>query len=135
MIVPGTNWKRLMLTREDIGYGPARQYEAGEGANGGMPRERRGAGRPEEQAGADLGPYQYRLRRQQRPDSWIQADLEEILFFDTWIDADRITVEVEDGVATLIGTLASRKEVGEALKDARKVPGVLQLRNRLEAES
>jgi hypothetical protein len=125
-----------MLTREDIGYGPARQYEAGGGAEQGMPRERRSTGRPsEEMGGGGVGPYHHRLSRKERPDSWIQADLEEILFFNTWIDADRVVVEVKKGVVTLIGTLASRKEVSEALRDARKVEGVRQLRNRLEVET
>jgi hypothetical protein len=124
-----------MLTREDIGYGPARQYESSGGPEGATPRERRAPGRPEKSPTPELGPYQQRLRRKQRPDPWIQADLEEALFLDTWIDADRITIEVKDGVATLIGTLSSRKEVSLALKDARRVAGTQQVRNRLEVET
>jgi osmotically-inducible protein OsmY len=124
-----------MLTREDIGYGPARQYESAPGSEGKMPRERRGVKRSQDELESDLGPYHQRLQRQRRPDPWILADLQEALFLDTWIDADRITVEVRDGEVTLFGTLASRREVGEALKDARKVPGVRKLNNRLEVET
>lgn len=126
----------MILTREDIGYGPARQYEPGAGPDGGLQRERRGTRRaPEPPATGELGPYHGRLRRKYRPDRWIQAEVEEELFLDTWVDADRITVDVRDGTVTLIGTLSNRKEVSNALRDARRVPGIRGVRNRLEVES
>jgi hypothetical protein len=139
--MPKPDWKHQMLTREDIGYGPARPYEATGELGGEALRERRRGNRATRSRSAarddepGLGPYQQRLRRRDRPDPWIQAELEEILFLDTWIDADRITIEVKNGVATLIGTLAERAEVDRALQDLRHVPGLKQLRNRLEVES
>lgn len=78
------------------------------------------------------GPYHGRLRRRGRPDPWIRCDVEEALFQDTWVDADRITVEVHDATVTLIGTLPERREVRRALRDAAGVPGVRHVRNRLE---
>lgn len=136
-IEPKSTWRGLMLTREDIGYGPARPYEGGGGVARHATRERRGQGRVAQgpPITADSGPYQQRLQRRERPDHWIQADIEEALFFDTWIDANRITVEVRRGVATLIGTMPSRAEAERALDNARRVPGLRQLRNRLEVEA
>lgn len=133
-IEPKSTWKGLMLTREDIGYGPARQYEGGEGYGDRATRERRSTARAatESMTMENAGPYRQRLQRRDRPDHWIQADIEEALFFDTWIDANRITVEVRSGVATLIGTMPSHTEAERALDVARRVPGLRQLRNRLE---
>jgi|GEM_PF-2247308 len=133
---PHASWKEWMLTREDIGYGPAQQYEGGEHGDGSVTRERRRGARARRAPARDpaVGPYWQRLQRRERPDRWIQAEIEETLFFDTWVDANRITVEVRKGVATLIGTLQSRHEVDLALDDARRVPGVRQLRNHLEIE-
>lgn len=133
--MPQSDWKHQMLMREDIGYGPARQYEPADGPGSATVRERRGAGREVGSPARDLGPYHQRLQRRQRPDSWIQAELEEVLFLDTWIDADKITVDVKNGVATLVGTMAGRWEIERALQDARRVPGLTQLRNRLEVET
>lgn len=130
-----SEWERMLLTREDIGYGPARQYEAGSAPEEEPRRERRERRRSEEIRESGFGPYHHRLQRRQRPDSWIQADVEEALFLDTWIDAGRITVQVRDGIATLIGMLSDRDEIGKALNDVRKVPGVVSLRNRLEVET
>lgn len=136
VVAPRASWKEWMLTREDIGYGPAQQYEAGRAGYGSVARERRKGHRAEVDpaGGTDVGPYWQRLLRRERPDRWIQAEIEEALFFDTWIDANRITVEVRDGVATLIGTLHSYREAELALDDARRVPGVRQLRDRLDIE-
>jgi hypothetical protein len=125
--------ERVILTREDIGYGPARPYE--EAGREGMARERRESRRAEYGPEAGLGPYHQRLQRKKRPDPWIKADIEEALFLNTWIDAGRISVEVVDGVATLIGILPNREEIEEAVKDARGIPGVLSLRNLIEVET
>lgn len=138
--MPKADWKRQMLTREDIGYGPARPYEALGGQGGEQLRERRGVGRSDEgrseaRAEAHLGPYQRRLQRRQRPDPWIKAELEEQFFLDTWIDADRITIDVKNGIVTLLGTMPARAEIDRILEDVRRVPGITQFRNRLEVET
>lgn len=78
-----------------------------------------------------FGPYYDRLQRRRRDDDEIRADVEESLFYDTWVDADRITVEVEDGVVTLSGTLPSFDEVRYATDDAWDVDGVLGVRSEL----
>lgn len=70
------------------------------------------------------GPYFERLKRRRRPDDEIRRDVEDALFYDTWVDADRIRVSVEDGVVTLSGTLASYDEVRYATDDAWDVDGV-----------
>ncbi len=134
---PRGRWDASILTREDIGYGPARPYEYDYGPEMQEPRERRfrAEGRRREPARPDLGPYQARLRRRTRPDHWIRADVEEALFHDTWVDADRITVEVRDGLVTLIGMLPDRVEVRRALRDLDGIPGITGVHNRLEVEA
>jgi hypothetical protein len=71
-----------------------------------------------------LGPYHERLRRLRKPDEELKGDVEQALFFDTWVDADAITVEVVDGVVTLTGELPSYDEVRFATDDACDVTGV-----------
>ena len=78
-----------------------------------------------------LGPYYERLRRRRRPDDEVARDVEEALFFDTWIDADAITVEVRDGVVTLRGALPAYDEMRYATDDAWDVDGVLGVRSEL----
>ncbi len=126
-----------MLTREDIGYGPARPYEFGYDPAMPWPREkrRRSEPRPPQGPPPGHGPYHRRLGRRTRPDHWIRADVEEALFVDTWVDADRITVMVEEGIVTLIGTLPSHDEVRRAIRDAAAIPGIRHIRNRLEVEA
>lgn len=128
-----------VLSREDIGYGPARPYEFDFGREMPAPREKRAGGgaqrRKAEPPVAGQGPYRGRLMRRRRPDLWIRADVERALFHDTWVDADRVLVEVEDGVVTLTGTLPDRAEIRRALDDASSVPGVRGVRNHLETEA
>jgi hypothetical protein len=71
-----------------------------------------------------LGPYYERLRRRRRPDEELQEEVEEALFFDTWVDADAITVEVEDGIVTLRGELPDYDEIRYATDDVWDVDGV-----------
>jgi len=78
------------------------------------------------------GPYYERLRRRRRSDEEIKADVEDALFYDTWVDADRITVEVEDGIVTLRGTLPNFDEVRFATDDAWDVDGVRGVRSEFE---
>ena len=71
-----------------------------------------------------LGPYHQRLRSRRRPDEEVRKDVEDALFYDTWVDAEAITVEVKDGVVTLRGELPDYHEVRYATDDAWDVDGV-----------
>ncbi|MDP9348850.1 MAG: BON domain-containing protein, partial [Gemmatimonadota bacterium] len=71
-----------------------------------------------------LGPYYERLRRRTRPDAELREEVEEALFFDTWVDADAVTVEVKDGIVTLRGELPDYDEIRYATDDAWDVDGV-----------
>jgi len=127
-----------ILSREDIGYGPGRPYEFDYGPAMPAPRERRAGGagrRATEPPVGEQGPYRGRLRRRRRPDHWIRADVERALFYDTWVDSDRILVDVDRGVVTLTGTLAEPAEIRRAIRDASRVPGVESVRNHLETEA
>src|SRR5690606_39107302 len=112
----------------EFDYGPAMP----------APRERRAGGagrRATEPPVGEQGPYRGRLRRRRRPDHWIRADVERALFYDTWVDSDRILVDVDRGVVTLTGTLAEPAEIRRAIRDASRVPGVESVRNHLETEA
>jgi hypothetical protein len=78
-----------------------------------------------------LGPYHDRLRRRRRDDSELKQEIEEALFYDTWVDADAITIEVQDGIVTLRGELPSYEEVRYATDDAWDVDGVRGVRSEL----
>jgi hypothetical protein len=78
-----------------------------------------------------LGPYHQRLRKRQRPDAELKSEVEEALFFDTWVDAEAITVEVRNGIVTLRGELPAYDEVRYATDDAWDVDGVQGVRSEL----
>jgi hypothetical protein len=78
------------------------------------------------------GPYFERLRRRRRSDEEIRGDVEDALFYDTWVDADNIEVEVEDGIVVLRGTLPNFDEVRFATDDAWDVDGVRGVRSEFE---
>jgi osmotically-inducible protein OsmY len=78
-----------------------------------------------------LGPYHERLKKRRRSDAELREEVEEALFYDTWVDADAITVEVTDGVVTLRGELPSFEEVRYATDDAWDVDGVVGVRSDL----
>lgn len=82
-----------------------------------------------------LGPYHQRLRRRTRPDAELKEEVEEALFYDTWVDADAVTVEVRDGVVTLRGELPDYNEVRYATDDAWDVDGVRGVRSELTVRS
>jgi hypothetical protein len=82
-----------------------------------------------------LGPYHQRLRQRRRPDDELKQEVEEALFYDTWVDAEAITVEVRDGVVTLSGTLPDHQEVRFAHDDAWDVDGVVGVRSELTVDS
>jgi len=81
------------------------------------------------------GPYEGRLHRAGRGDDQIRRAVEAALFYDTWVDADRIRVEVEDGVVTLRGSLNDAAEIRRAESDVRAVPGTREVRSELRIES
>jgi hypothetical protein len=80
------------------------------------------------------GPYAQRLEAIRRDDGEVRTEVEEALFYDTWVDAQRIAVEVEDGVVTLRGTLPSQEEVRYATDDAWEVAGVRDVWSELFVE-
>jgi hypothetical protein len=80
------------------------------------------------------GPYAQRLEAIRRNDEELRTEVEEALFYDTWVDAQRISVEVEDGVVTLRGTLPSYEEVRYATDDAWEVAGVRGVKSELIVE-
>lgn len=78
-----------------------------------------------------LGPYHERLRNRRRPDEELREEVEEALFYDSWVDAEAITVEVKDGIVTLRGELPSYEEIRYATDDAWDVDGVRGVRSDL----
>lgn len=120
------------MTRDPAG-GPGR---GGEGAQ-------RGHGERNDWASADagtgvygparygLGPYHQRLRSRRRPDDELKAEVLDALFYDTWVDAEAIDVQVRDGVVTLRGELPSYDEIRFATDDTWDVDGVVGVRSEL----
>lgn len=115
--------------RPETGPPPARPP-----GGGGRPEEMRAAQIPHGPARYGYGPYHDRLRRRRRADDEIREDVDETLFYDTWVDADAIRAEVEDGVVTLRGTLPNYDEVRYATDDAWDVDGVRGVRTELNVE-
>lgn len=91
-------------------------------------------GEPYGPARYGLGPYYQRVQRSRRHDDEIREEVEESLFYDTWVDADAITVTVADGVVTLEGTLPNYEEIRFATEDAWDVDGVRGVRTELRVE-
>ncbi|MGI9179671.1 MAG: BON domain-containing protein [Longimicrobiaceae bacterium] len=82
-----------------------------------------------------LGPYHDRLRQRTRPDEELREEVEEALFYDTWVDAEAITVEVKDGIVTLSGELPDYEEIRYAVDDVWDVDGVRGVRAELTVRS
>jgi osmotically-inducible protein OsmY len=61
-----------------------------------------------------------------------KQDIMDNLIWDDSIDANDVVVEVQDGVATLEGTVPSYSAKVAAENDAFMVPGVLEVQNNLE---
>jgi hypothetical protein len=78
-----------------------------------------------------LGPYYRRLLERRRPDDELKEEVEEALFYDSWVDAEAITVDVAEGVVTLHGRLPSYEEIRYAIDDAWDVDGVRGVRSEL----
>ena len=60
--------------------------------------------------------YDYVWR--QRPDREIRQEVQELLFWNRFVDEDRIGVEVSNGIVTLTGRVDNRSEAGAALSSA-----------------
>ncbi|MDB4947782.1 MAG: hypothetical protein JWM27_431 [Gemmatimonadetes bacterium] len=82
-----------------------------------------------------LGPYHQRLHTRRRPDDELRESVEEALFYDTWVDADAIRVQVADGIVTLRGELPDYHEVRYATDDAWDVDGVRGVRTELQVRA
>jgi hypothetical protein len=91
-------------------------------------------GEPYGPARYGFGPYYQRLDRKRRDDDEIRQEVEEALFYDTWVDADAISVEVEEGIVTLKGKLPNYEEIRFATEDAWDVDGVRGVRTELRVE-
>ncbi|HEY8477956.1 MAG TPA: BON domain-containing protein [Chloroflexota bacterium] len=80
-----------------------------------------------------LGPYWQRLYQPGgRSDEEIKRDVEDILFYDTWVPAHSIRVDVKDGRVTLTGTVSTSTEKRAAGEDAWDVIGVVDVVNNLQ---
>jgi hypothetical protein len=88
------------------------------------PRRESGAGGLYGPMRYGFGPYYQRLLERRRPDDELKEEVEEALFYDSWVDAEAISVEVSDGVVTLKGELPSFEEIRYAVDDAWDVDGV-----------
>lgn len=64
-------------------------------------------------------------------DHEVMRMVRESLYGDTWVDADRIDVEVSDGVVTLTGKVSDFMEARYAWDDAWETPGVRGVLNQL----
>lgn len=73
--------------------------------------------------------------KSRRTDEEIRGDLRNRLIADTRIglidDADRITIDVRDGVASLTGSVESEIAKRAAWDDSWDVPGVIDVYNKL----
>jgi osmotically-inducible protein OsmY len=62
--------------------------------------------------------YQYRPRYPVKSDRQIKENIQDELFWSPFVDADDVEVTVEDGRATLTGTVGSWSEYGAAQDNA-----------------
>jgi hypothetical protein len=139
---PGGFGPEWMRRTQGARYDP--DFRPPQGLGGGQPApERGGEGAPWD-AGDEslngparygLGPYYRRLEQRRRPDDEVRKEVEEALFFDTWVDAEAIRVEVSDGVVTLRGSLPDHDEIRYATDDAWDVDGVRGVRTELRVDS
>jgi hypothetical protein len=134
----GPEWMRRMReTRYDPDFRPQQGHGGGDPAM--MDRGGEGAPWDEETlngpARYGLGPYYRRLEQRRRPDDEVRKEVEEALFYDTWVDAEAITVEVKEGVVTLRGSLPDHEEIRYATDDAWDVDGVRGVRTELRVDS
>ncbi len=114
------------------GYGGGRGYDGGYGgyAQGPfMPEEAYSRhpeyNQPSQRRGRDAVGYGYSAAADEDlPDEQVLHGVRSRLQQDRWLDADRINVEVEDGVVTLTGEVGDFMEARYAWDDAWETPGV-----------
>lgn len=148
----GRSGGREMAYEPPLGRGPEWQRRASPGYDGDFrPPHGRGGGEADPRPRGEgapwtedplngparygLGPYHRRLAQRRRPDDELKHDVEEALFYDTWVDAEAIAVEVRDGVVSLRGELPDHDEVRYATDDAWDVEGVRGVRSELRVNS
>jgi hypothetical protein len=121
----------------DSGYGSRAQRWSGGAVNpqGGGDWDNPGSGTLYGPSRYGLGPYFQRLLNRRRPDDELKEEVEEALFYDSWVDAEAITVDVEDGVVTLRGELPNYEEIRYAIDDAWDVDGVRGVRAELQVRA
>lgn len=64
-----------------------------------------------------------------RSDSELQLDARRVLVRESGVDAERIEIRVQDGVAVLTGNVRSEAESWSAADAVRRVPGVQSVVN------
>ena len=131
------------MARYDGGWGRFDRPEYGRGGPTWGDRQRSGQWLPDADFGESgggmlygpgrygLGPYHERLRKRRKSDKDLKEEVQDALFYDTWVDAESITVEVKDGVVTLRGELPDFTEIRYATDDAWDVDGVVGVRTEL----
>ncbi len=75
------------------------------------------------------------LGMQPRPDQSVMEDVVDLLARDRGVDDNRIQVYVEDGVVLMEGTTFSERSLNHAIRLARLVAGVVDVRSRVRIES
>lgn len=136
---PGGSGPGWMHRMRGGGYGA--DFRPGQGLGGGDAPDRGGEGAPWSEetlngpARYGLGPYYRRLESRRRSDDEVRTDVQEALFYDTWVDAEAIMVEVHDGVVVLRGSLPDHDEIRYATDDAWDVDGVRGVRTELRVDS
>ena len=77
------------------------------------------------------GPYYGTM---QRSDEEIREDVKAAMRYDSWVDANKVNVDVNDGVVTLTGLVDSWREKRSAGDDAWDTLGVVDVNNDLQVQ-
>ncbi|MDP9347950.1 MAG: BON domain-containing protein, partial [Gemmatimonadota bacterium] len=80
-------------------------------------------------------PRQYHVRDEPPADAEIRQEVRARLYHDSWLDADTIDVQVEDGVVTLRGEVGDFLEARYAWDDAWETEGVRGVVNNLRVRT
>lgn len=112
----------------DAGLGPASEGERGRDTDRTVGRFYHGDLPYTRRYYLTYGPYYGRV---QRNDEDIWRDIQIGMDWDEYVNPDHVRVQVQDGVVTLEGAVASPLEKRSAGDDAWDTPGVRDVRNRL----